>query len=218
VADKRSTMLVSMALATGCGGSPPPPTAAPASSAEAAEEGPPSAASAAPAAAAAQKPDGSVVTLEGVMPKGTTAGFPKATSTDKACAQSVGLTGQFDKDYEAVAAACGTGTGMKEYVRRVTGKLDAGHRQDTYLLSMAGGFCYRFFAVGDGTIDRLTVRVHRPNGALLSSIKAKDPVAIVDPNEPWCKHHDRDFHIVVEAPGNGTGRYAFGIWARPGTK
>jgi hypothetical protein len=152
------------------------------------------------------------------MPKpgaGPLTGFPKATETDKDCMRTVGLMGRFDKDYDALAAACGTGTGMKEYVRRMTGRFDAGHRQDTYLLSMVGGLCYRMFAVADGAVDALTIRVHRPNGALLSSIKSKDPVAILDPAEPWCKRHDRDFHIVVEAGGTGAGSYAFGIWARP---
>ena len=48
------------------------------------------------------------------------------------------------------------------------------------VLTMEGGLCYRFFAVADGTVEKLTIRVERPTGAFVSQIQAKEPVAILD--------------------------------------
>ena len=89
------------------------------------------------------------------------------------------------------------------------------HAQDTYSFRMLGGYCYRFFVVGDPGLDVIDVRVHRPNGALLSMVETKQGVAILDPKEPWCKKHDRDFQVVIEARSGSKGGYSFGIWARP---
>jgi hypothetical protein len=202
-----------------CGGGSSPSPAAPAATEKPGDDEKPASAATAAAREPARAPEAAaVIPFEGLMGKpapGAAKAFPKATAKDKDCMLAVGLAGEANKDYEALGAACGTGTGMKEYVRRVAGKFDAGRRRDTYLLSMVGGLCYRFFAVADGSVDKLTIRVERPNGAFVSSIQSKEPVAILDPGEPWCKTHDREFNIVVEAGGSGAGRYAFGIWARP---
>jgi len=145
-------------------------------------------------------------------------GFPAATTTDKECVKSVGLLGQLDKDFAAITSSCGSATGMKEYVKAVSGKIDAGHKRDTFQVMLAGGYCYRFFAVADGSISKLGFRVHRANGALHSVILGKQPVFIYRANDPWCRRRDRDFQLVVEALDGGEGRYAFGIWARPNEK
>jgi hypothetical protein len=211
------TFVAAFSLAA-CGGGSAPPPAAPAPTTPAEDDRPASAATAAPNAPARAPDAAAVIPLEGLMEKlapGAARGFPRATARDRDCMQAVGLAGEAGKDYDALAAACGAGTGMKEYVRRAAGKFDASHRRDTYRLNMVGGLCYRFFAVADGSVDKLTIRVERPNGALVSTIQSKEPVAILDPGEPWCKTHDREFHVVVEAAGSGAGRYAFGIWARP---
>lgn len=154
-----------------------------------------------------------VLLLENLVLTGAT--FPSAVGSDAACTSGVGLTGAYDKDYDAVAAACGAGTGMKEFVRRASGVLNAEHQRDTYRFKMLGGYCYRFFVVGEPSLSQINVFVNRPNGALLSLISTKQGVAILDPKEPWCKKHDREFHIVVEAKTGSSGQYNFGIWARP---
>ena len=143
--------------------------------------------------------------------------FPKSVVTDKECHKTVGLIGKQDVDFTSLAKACGTDTGMKEYVKHISGKFDGNHHQDTFLMNMAGGYCYRFFAVGEPNMGKLAIRVHRPNGALLSIAESKQAIVLMDPNEPWCKRHDRDFHIVV-ASESGQGAYTFGIWARPNPK
>jgi hypothetical protein len=124
------------------------------------------------------------------------------------------LFGAFDKDYDAVIGSCGGPTGMKEYTRKVTGRFDDGHHRDTYVFKMLGGYCYRFFAVADKGVANIDIRVERPDGALVSMDQTHGPVAIMDPHEPWCKTHDREFRLVVETT-SGSGRYAFGVWARP---
>jgi len=66
--------------------------------------------------------------------------------------------------------------------------------------------------------DRRAARVHRANGALHSVILCKQPVIVFRPNETWCRRRDRDFQLVVETLEGGEGRYAFGVWARPGER
>jgi hypothetical protein len=145
-------------------------------------------------------------------------GFPLATTTDQDCAKSIGLLGQLDKDFASILSSCGAGTGMKPYAKAVSGKFDAGHKRDTFQVKLAGGYCYRFFAVADGSISKLGFRVHRDNGALLSVILGKQPVIIYRPTEPWCRRRDRDFQFVLETLEGGEGRYAFAIHARPNEK
>lgn len=226
-----------LALAASCGGSPQTPAAtqsqagttppsapsapALASSASEAEDDPvPVDLQGVPAAHPPPDEKG-VIGLQVLLPIPDPApppGFPAATTTDRECAKSIGLLGQLDKDFPALTSACGAGTGMKEYVKAVSGKIDNGHKRDSFQVKLAGGYCYRFFAAADGTISKLGFRVHRANGALHSVILGKQPVLIYRPTEPWCRRRDREFQLIVETLDGGEGRYAFGIWARPNDK
>src|SRR4051812_10434804 len=105
-----------------CGGGSSPSPAAPAAGEKPGDDEKPASAATAAPREPARAPEAAVIPLEGLMGKpapGAAKGFPRATAKDKDCMLTVGLAGQADKDYEALGAACGTGTGMKEYVRRV---------------------------------------------------------------------------------------------------
>lgn len=224
-----SVLLVIGAIATsvagggvGCGGSSGAQVEAPKNSATVDDEGVSPSTKAAVAAAQSStaslaKPNADgTITLEPLMSApdpSAAASFPKQTASDAECFKSVGLTGKSSADYDALIAACGAPTGCKEFVRHVVGKLDDAHHRDTYVLKMLGGYCYRFFAVGDETLGNVDIRVERPDGALVSIDQSKQSIAILDPDATWCKTHDREFHVVVEA--KGAGGYALGIWARP---
>jgi len=158
----------------------------------------------------------SVLKLDTLLTK-SSSGFPAQAQADDACVGAVGLVGNLAKDYAELAKQCGTGTGMNEYTRASSGKLDAtSHPSDTYDLTMQGGLCYRYFVVGDSSLSQFNVSVQRPNGAVLSIAETKEGVLLLNPKKPWCKHHDREFHIVIEAKGQSHGSYTFGVWARPG--
>jgi hypothetical protein len=211
-------------LAVACGGKTTTATTpAPATNGSTAadnndDDDPPPPSSSAVAEAAAAPPvtaaDGSTV-LENLIKKETPASaFPKATTTDAACSKGIGYTGASLKDYPELAKQCGTGTGMNEFVKPVVGKLGPGHPHDVYAFKMLGGFCYRFFAVGDDSLQGIKIRVQRPEGALLSMAASKSFVAIMNPDNTWCKNKDREFRLVVETNG-GQGSYKFGVWARP---
>ena len=175
-----------------------------------------SATSKAAAAAATASPTtpGAPIPLENQLGKPPPKDFPAKKNDDASCAGSPALTGKNDKDYAALTDACGTGAGMKPFVKTVTGKLDDKHLRDVYDFKMLGGYCYRFFAVADAGISNIDVRVQRPGGALVSIDSTKGPIAVMDPDRPWCKTHDREFTLTVETTG-GKGNYTFGIWARP---
>jgi hypothetical protein len=157
-----------------------------------------------------------LIQLEGLLPvpDPPPTDFPAVSVSDKDCVKSVGLTGNLTRDFEALTASCGASAGMKAYTRVAEGTLGAARSRETFSVKLLGGYCYRFFAMADGSIEKLNVRVERPNGALHSAISGKQPVVLYRPGEAWCRRRDRDFRIVVEAPA-GEGRYAFGMWARP---
>lgn len=170
-----------------------------------------SAAAAEPAPPPLTAADGSFV-LENILKK--EADFPKPTTTDAQCNKGLGFTGTADKDYPELMSKCGGPTGMREFVKTASGSLDEKHLRDVYAFKMLGGYCYRFFAVADDTVQGLKIRVQRPAGAVLSMATSKNFVAIMNPEGPWCKTHDREFRLVVETNG-GHGKYQFGVWARP---
>ena len=213
-------------LLTACGGSTTAPTnvasstpvgtateAKPPPAAD--DDDPPPSGSSSNDASQAVTASGSIIKLDTLLTK-TSSGFPSGTEDDVGCVSAIGLVGDSAKDYLEVAKHCGTNTGMKEFTHKLTGKLDAAkHPTVTYDFFMLGGFCYRFFTVGDPNLTHFTVSIERPNGSVLSMAETKEGVAFLDPKAPWCKTHDREFHIVIEAKGHSAGEYAFGIWARP---
>jgi hypothetical protein len=170
---------------------------------------------AAAAAATTSAPSsGAPIALENLLSKPPPEDFPAKKNDDATCAGTASLSGQNDKDYASLTDKCGSGAGMKPFVTKVSGKLDDKHLRDTYDFKMLGGFCYRFFAVADSGISNIDIRVQKPGGALVSIDSTKGPIAVMDPDRPWCKTHDREFNLVVETTG-GKGGYTFGIWARP---
>ncbi|CAN5309741.1 hypothetical protein BH09MYX1_BH09MYX1_33580 [soil metagenome] len=235
-----SFLLFTSIVAVGCGGSKPPPstadTSATASAAPSAAASTAPSASATAATASTDEDDvdpaaktaiaaaggspgatatGASLTLDLLVhPPARAADFPKASATDAECNKGMTFTGGSVVDYDRLVGKCGTPTGLKEYVKKVTGKLDATHMHDKYAFHMAGGFCYRFFAVADKTVTNVTIRIQRKSGDLVSIASSRNFISIMDPDTTWCKTHDRDFDIIVETSA-GQGNYAFGIWARP---
>jgi hypothetical protein len=142
--------------------------------------------------------------------------YPKKTTDDAACWKTVGLTGKHDRDYDSLIEKCGAPTGLAEYAKPVHGKLHHKHdKRDTFILKLAGGLCYRFFAVADGNISDLDILILKPNGALVGDDKTTHPVAIIESHQPWCMDTDVEYHFAIEVDGPGKGGYTFGVWARP---
>jgi len=141
--------------------------------------------------------------------------FPKATTSDRACWESIMLTGDHKKDYAEIIAKCGTPTGLLEYARPVTGKLHHQHdKRDSYVLKLAGGMCYRYFGVADSGVTDLDILIER-KGALVADDKTSQPVAIIESDKPWCMTSDEEYEFQIEVEGPGHGGYTFGVWARP---
>ncbi len=142
--------------------------------------------------------------------------FPKATTSDRECWQTVGLSGDAKADFDALVARCGAPTGSVPYATPVVGKLHSTlDKRDTFNLKIQGGLCYRFFGVADGSIRDLDILIERANGDLVGDDRTNGPVAIIDADKNWCMDTDGDYRFKVEVDGPGTGNYAFGVWARP---
>jgi hypothetical protein len=142
--------------------------------------------------------------------------FPKKTVSDAQCWASVSPTGNHAKDFAAIIAACGTATGMVEYVKPAEGTLH--HKYDpadVFTMPVMGGYCYRYFAVADSTIKDLDLLIERKGGDLVGDDKTDSPIAIIDTDKPWCQDDDQnlEFHVKIDGPGKGG--YTFGVWARP---
>jgi hypothetical protein len=190
----------------------PAPSSAPAASAST----PAAAASAAPADDAYVDAETDPTTLTPLFDKTSRPTFPKATGSAATCWQSVSLQGDSQKDYEQVAAKCGTPTGAVAYVKPAAGKLHSvKDKRDTYLLHLQGGLCYRYFGVADGTVRDLDILILQAKGALVGDDKTVGPVAIIEMDKAWCQDRDVDYQFAVEVDGTGTGSYVFGVWAQP---
>lgn len=148
--------------------------------------------------------------------KETRPAFPKATISEHDCWQTIHISGDAKKDFDALVSSCGTPTGSVQYVTPVVGKLHHVHdKRDTFNVKIQGGLCYRFFGVADGSIQDLDILIERANGDLVGDDRTNGPVAIIDTEKNWCMDNDGDFRFKVEVDGTGTGNYAFGVWARP---
>ena len=216
-----------------CGGGETPPPATPSSPAVASAPANPSpaAAAAAPVAVASgpvvavDKSDEHIdpnevsgtITMAPQVAKSTPKSkFPKASVTDRACWEGIGLTGDHVKDYAEIVAKCGGPTGLLEYAHPVSGKLHHKHdKRDSYTMKLAGGLCYRYFGVADGGITDLDILIEKPNGALVADDKTSQPVAIIEGDKPWCLEQDAEYNFQIEVDGEGKGGYTFGVWARP---
>lgn len=221
----KKIFLVAGLVVAGCGGGSAPKADAPKTEASSApkpvasvddEDGitPEVKAQVAAAVPVTHNADGTI-SLENLLKPGAPASdFPKPSMSDADCTKGVGFSGESAKDYATLTGKCGAPTGLKEYVKTVTGKFDATHTHDSYVFKMVGGYCYRFFAVADSGVKNVDIRVQRPEGALISVATSKNFIAIMNPDGVWCKTHDREFRLVVETSA-GAGNYTFGVWARP---
>jgi len=143
-------------------------------------------------------------------------GFPKKTVGDKECWQGTALAGDAKSDFDTIVKKCGAPTGLAEYAKPVLGKLHHVHdKRDTYKLKLAGGMCYRYFAVADAGIKDLDILVTKPGGALVADDKTSHPVAIIEFDKSWCMDDDTEYDFNIEVDGEGTGNYMFGVWAKP---
>lgn len=222
---RRSTLLACTMIAA-CGG--PPPAAAPA--VDTTPPAPASVVSAKPAPAPSatggvaaveavpEDPDEAhdPATLVPLFAKAKRPPFPHATIGEHECWQSVSLSGVARRDYDALVAQCGAPTGSIEYVKPNAGRLHHERdKRDTYVVHVQGGLCYRFFGVGDASIQDLDILIERTGGALVGEDRSHGPVAIIESDKAWCMDHDGDYQFGVQVAGPSSGAYVFGVWARP---
>jgi hypothetical protein len=220
----RPVLLALMLAASSCSSSARPATdpsasgPAPSSSPSPATQAP-STASAAGAVADPEDPTESAdpipMTVE-LSPPFDRSTFPKKTANDKTCWQTLALTGDARKDYDALAASCGGPAGLVEYAKPVQGHLHSvKDKRDTFTLRLQKGLCYRYFAVGDSGIKDLDILVEKRNGALVADDKQTSPVAIIESEKTWCMNEEAEYDFHIEVDGEGSGKYVFGVWARP---
>lgn len=205
---RRSLAALSLAVFAGCAGHPTAPlSSARASSSTASARGP-----------HPEQGDGSgaPVVLTPLFTKQSRPKFPKAAIGDHECWQGLQLSGNAKTDYDNLIAHCGTPTGVVEYAHPATGHLHhAKNQRDVFKVQLAGGFCYRYFAVGDASIEDLDILVEDSGGDLVGDDRSNGPVAIIQSDKPWCNDDDVEYDLHVGVHGHGEGDYIIGVWARP---
>jgi hypothetical protein len=221
----RSSLLVLIASALGCGKAAPPPTEP---AIRPAHDVPPSAPAKVDApkdkhelaeAAPHQDPNEKegAIDLVPLVDKASKPAFPKQAVGDHECLKDLPFTGQHKADYKTILERCGAPTGMLEYTRPAEGRLHAKQdKRDEFKLKVQKGMCYRYFAVADDGIKDIDIVVLR-RGALLATDRTEQPVAIIDTDKLWCVDEDMDLQFNIEVDGRGAGGYTFGVWTRPKT-
>jgi hypothetical protein len=154
--------------------------------------------------------------MEPLVKKGTPkSAYPKAKVDEGACWKTVPFSGAHDKDWTALVGACGTPTGMLEYVKPENGKLHhIKDKVDSFTVPMTKNACYRVFAVADSSIHDIDIVILK-NGAIMGTDDQTQPVAIVQGSSPFCPPDDATYSFDVKIDGDGQGAYTFGIWTRP---
>jgi|GEM_PF-1920022 len=142
-------------------------------------------------------------------------GFPKQTVGYKDCWATLSISGQYDKDFELLVKSCGDSTGMLQYVEPVVAELGPKDKRDTFTIKMAGGMCYRIFAVGEASLGDTDIRVQKTGGALVAVDETTHPISIIESDKPWCMDEDQTLNFILEVDGPGQGKYKFGIFAKP---
>jgi hypothetical protein len=215
----RSSIVAAFALTAACAASPSPPATVAQDAPGPAKPAPASVPTPAAPDVDAYVDPGELhdpATMTPLFGKESRPSFPKATASDRDCWQTVRISGDAQKDYDALVSSCGGPTGSVQYVTPIAGKLHhIKDKRDTFALKIQGGLCYRFFGVADGTIQDLDILIERANGDLVGDDKTNGPVAIIESDKNWCIDTDGDFRFKVEIDGTGTGNYVFGVWARP---
>ncbi|MEO8874642.1 MAG: hypothetical protein ABI461_03565 [Polyangiaceae bacterium] len=218
-------------LVVACGGSTPPAAPSPSSTPPTADSSTTAASGSAAAAGGAaplasddpgeheadETESADPIPMAALVSKSTPkSSFPKAKIGDHECWQNTALQGKTREDFQTIIDKCGTPTGLVEYAKPVIGKLHSkADKRDTYILKLMGGYCYRYFAVGDGSIKDLDILVLKPSGALVAADKTDEPFAIIDSGNTWCMDTDAEYHFAIEVDGVGKGTYEFGVWAKP---
>ena len=157
---------------------------------------------------------GDPATLEPVVSRDAPLPFSRAKVREKDCWQTVALQGDARQDYDSLVEHCGTPTGSFEYAKPGVGTLDSVHdKDDTFIVFLRGGLCYRFFGVGDASIPKLNIVIER-NGSLEGEARANGSVAIINTDKAWCIDSDAEYRFLVQVGAQGHGRYVFGVWAR----
>jgi hypothetical protein len=218
-----------------CGGAASTPPAEPPQNPAPSASSPPGAAPAPGPASAAPSPSVSATaaadppyedpeekdprTLTPLFDKKSKPTFPKASGSEKDCWQTLAITGNASRDFNSLVAPCGTPTGAVEYVKPASGRLHhVKDQRDTFVVKVAGGLCYRFFGVADGSIKNLDILILKGKDDLVGQDTTTGPVAIIDSDKAWCIDLDGDYQFRVEVGGAGMGHYFFGVWARPKSK
>jgi hypothetical protein len=217
-----ATLALAPSVLTACGESavaPPPQPPAPVASAVAPADSAPAPAPSASAAAYKDptESDGPIrlTPLFGAAgsPPPT---FPAATASDLGCLGRATVVGDNAKDYPAVVSACGAPTGLAEYTKPVSGMLQSAFdKQDSYVVALAGGYCYRVFATGDQSIFDLGLSITPVAGGKTTEDGARGSVAMLDNDRPLCVDQGGDYAINLAIEGMGYGGYTLGVWARP---
>jgi hypothetical protein len=156
-------------------------------------------------------------TLHPLLGKSDRPTFSKGTVSERECWRDVALTGEARQDFASLVEHCGKPTGSIEYAKPSVGRLDhLRDKRDTFIVFLRAGLCYRFFGVGDATIQNLDILIER-NGALQAEDKTRGPVAIINTDQAWCMDSDAEYRFLVQVGAEGHGQYVFGVWARPKT-
>lgn len=156
------------------------------------------------------------ISMTPLVKKGTPkSAYPKAKVGEGECWKTVPFSGQHDKDWTALIGACGTPTGMLEYVKPENGKLHhIKDKVDSFTTAMTKNACYRIFAVADSSIHDIDIVILK-NGAIMGTDDQTQPVAIVQGSTSFCPPDDASYSFDVKIDGDGQGAYTFGIWTRP---
>jgi len=118
------------------------------------------------------------------------------------------------KDVTRLSMLCGPENGMKRLsTRALEGSVSAGRAGLTEAFEAHRGDCFRVFAVAEPSVADLDVVVRSSREAPIAADHGEGawPIAIVQPDRPFCALEDDRYTFEVSAR-KGSGRFAAEVW------
>jgi hypothetical protein len=140
-----------------------------------------------------------------------TGGFPPQRVGFDECYKGFRVTGNSEQDVAGLGQRCGAPCGMTPFSGIMSGSQDEKDNVDVYGINLRSDRCYRFFAVGEGSISDLDSAIADADGNVLLRDVFNDAAPILGPEKPFCPPAPARYKFVVSV-ASGSGTFHFQVW------
>lgn len=151
---------------------------------------------------------------EPVPTQSVSVSFPKRKVEDATCYVGATMKGAPSEILSELTDKCVAPTGMVPMTPVITGYQRKEDKPELYRIALSDKECYRFFAIGDSTIENIVAKVLDPDLKDIAFDLDVDRVKILAPKKAICPKTS-GLHAVWVSVAAGQGRYVLQGFRRP---